>query len=96
MTAATEKNLALVKETMTTAQRYAHAAGVLNFDMETICPSAAMEKLGEITAFFSTEAYKLVKQDAFIKAAEAIYEAREELPFLDRMMAESLHGNIRK
>ena len=105
----TNRDLSFVKETLKKAEIYQHAANVLNFDMETICPSAAMEKQGETTAFLSTEAYKLVKDEAFIRAAESLYERRfgtapdetdaenaAPLEELDRLMIESLHRDYEK
>ncbi len=88
-----EKNLKKVYETLETAEKYYHAASVLNFDLETICPSSAMEKQGETGAFLSNEGYKLLKSDEFISAAEFLYENRddEDLDPLDRELAETLH-----
>ena len=85
------ESLELVKKTLSTAENYHHAEGILSFDLETICPKVAMEKQGETMAFLSSEAFKLVKSDEFIQSAEALYEGRGELDEKDRCLAEHLH-----
>ena len=42
------KGLQIVKDTLKEAKTYQHAAGVLQYDQETICPPAAMEEQGEM------------------------------------------------
>ena len=72
---------------------YDHAVNVLSYDQETICPIDAMEEQGEVWAFLNNQSYKLIKDPAFIEAAEYLYEHRSELEELDRVMAEQLHRN---
>ena len=102
-----EENLKLVHSTLKTAQKYEHAVHVMNFDMETLCPSEGMEEEGETIAFLSTEAYKLLKTEAFIEAAEYLYEHRfgsgdemqpgeDALTEEDRILAENLHRDYAK
>ena len=92
-----EKDLNAVYSALDEAEKYYHAASVISFDLETICPSAAMEKQGECMAFLSTEGYKKIKTDAFISAAERLYAAREELDDrLDKALAEALHRDYMK
>ena len=86
-----EENLNKVREVLKTAQQYDHAVNVLMYDQETICPPDAMEEQGETMAFLSNQSYRLIKDPAFIEAAEYLYEHREELGELDRAMAELLH-----
>ena len=86
-----EEKLRLVKDTLKNAEKYDHAANVLMYDQETICPPDGMEEQGEITAMLSTESYKMIKAPAFTEAAEYLYEHRAELQELDRVMAEQLH-----
>ena len=52
-----------------------------------------MEDQGEVMAFLGNESYKLIKEPAFVEAAEYLYEHRSELEELDRVMAEQLHRN---
>ncbi|MCR4938549.1 MAG: carboxypeptidase M32 [Treponemataceae bacterium] len=84
-------NLRFINEIVSKAEIYAHAANVLNYDMETICPPDGMEKEGEVISFLGNEAFKLLKQPDFIKAAEELYENRDELEETDRALVESFH-----
>ena len=88
-----EQKLQFVKQTLTTAEKYDHAVNILTYDQETICPIDAMEEQGEVWAFLNNQSYKLIKDPAFIEAAEYLYEHRSELEELDRVMAEQLHRN---
>ena len=101
------EKLRFVRETLATAERYEHALHVINFDMETLCPPDGMEEEGETMAFLSTEAYKLVKSEAFTEAAEYLYEHRfgsgtqdepgeDALETLDRALVEKLHRDYDK
>ena len=90
---ALEQKLQHVKQTLTLAEKYDHAVNVLSYDQETICPIDAMEEQGEVWAFLNNQSYKLIKDPAFIEAAEYLYEHRNELEELDRVMAEQLHRN---
>ncbi len=93
-----EKNLKTVYETLDKANIYYHAAGVLNFDMETICPPGAMEKQGETTAFLSTEGYKLIKSDEFVDAVLYLHGHLDdaELDPLDAELVKSLYRDYAK
>ena len=71
-----EKQFEIVMETMRKAGIYQHAVSVLQYDMETICPPKAMEEQGEVSAFLGTEAFRLYKDEKFIKAAEYCYKHR--------------------
>ena len=88
-----EEKLKLVRDSLTIAEKYDHAANVLMYDQETICPPEGMEEQGKVMAFLSNESYKLIKKPAFIEAAEYLYEHRSELGELDCVMAEQLHRN---
>ena len=88
-----EQKLQFVKQTLTTAEKYDHAVNILTYDQETICPIDAMEEQGEVWAFLNNQSYKLIKDPAFVEAAEYLYEHRSELEELDRVMAEQLHRN---
>ncbi len=87
-----EKNLKIIYDTMKLAENYYHAATVMSFDMETICPPAAMEKQGETMAFLSTEGYKLLKSEEFIRAVTELYGnlSDEDIDPLDRELVKSL------
>ncbi|MBP3218530.1 MAG: carboxypeptidase M32 [Lachnospiraceae bacterium] len=90
------QELKLVKDTLREAQNYEHAVHVLNFDQETICPPAGVEEQGEVAAFLQNQAYRLLKTDAFIQAAEKLYAHREALSEFDRVLAERLHRDYKK
>jgi len=92
-----DENLKTVYDALDTAEKYNHAANVMYFDLETICPSAAMERQGDTAAFLSTEGYKVIKSDEFIAAAEYLYDHRDEgLSPLDKTLAEALHRDYVK
>ena len=90
---ALSQKLEYVKQVLATAKQYDHAVNVLMYDQETICPIDGMEDQGEVMAFLGNESYKLIKEPAFVEAAEYLYEHRSELEELDRVMAEQLHRN---
>ncbi|MCR5295155.1 MAG: carboxypeptidase M32 [Lachnospiraceae bacterium] len=68
-----------------------HAAGNVQFDMETLCPSKGMEEAGEVISYLTNQIFKLRKKPEFIQAAEILYSRRDELDEFDRTLAESLH-----
>ena len=87
------QKLEYVKGILAIAEKYDHAVNVLSYDQETICPIESMEEQGEVWAFLNNQSYKLIKEPAFIEAAEYLFEHREELGEFDRVMAEQLHRN---
>ena len=87
----TKEKLEYVKSVLRTAKKYDHAVAVLMYDQETICPADAMEEQGNVMALLENESYKMIKDPAFIEAAEFLYENRGELGELDGLMAEHLH-----
>ena len=89
MTEELRKNLENVKTTLADVERFQHAVRLTNFDLETICPSKAMEEQGELAAFLSAKAYELTKKDDFIESAKYVFSHRDELPELDKVWAES-------
>ena len=91
-----KKSLELVKETLRKAEVYYHAANIISYDQETICPPKAMEEQGEVGAFLGNEAFKLTKDEAFIEAAEALYHQKEALEPLDAEMVTHLHRDYVK
>ena len=88
-----KEKLEYVRQVLATAEQYDHAVNVLMYDQETICPIEGMEEQGDVMAFLSNQSYKLIKDPAFIEAAEYLYEHRSDLEELDRVMAEQLHRN---
>ncbi len=86
-----KEKLEYVRQVLATAEQYDHAVNVLMYDQETICPIEGMEEQGDVMAFLSNQSYKLIKEPAFIEAAEYLYEHRDALEEFDRAMAEQLH-----
>ena len=84
----TKEKLEYVKSVLRTAKKYDHAVAVLMYDQETICPADAMEEQGNVMALLENESYKMIKDPAFVEAAEFLYENRGELGELDGLMAE--------
>ena len=91
-----QKDLDFVRETLRTAELYHSATAIIGFDRETICPKKAMAAEGEVSAFLGSQAFRLTKSDEFIKAAENLYQNRDLLDELDRVMAEQLHRRYSK
>ncbi|MBQ5951740.1 MAG: carboxypeptidase M32 [Lachnospiraceae bacterium] len=96
MTEKTAGNLKKVQETLAKTRIYHHAVAVLSYDKETICPEKGMEEQGELESFLGNEAFKLRKDPEFLQAAEELYEAREELDRLDRVLVDALHRDFLK
>lgn len=96
MTETTAKALQTVLDTLSLADRYAHIARILNYDLETICPEKGMEEQGDLIAFMENKAYRLSKEEDFIKAAELLYAHREELGERGRALADDLHRSYLK
>ena len=88
------KNLKTVYDTLEAAEKYYHAANVLSFDMETICPEGAMEKQGDTMAFLSTEGYKLIKSEEFTRAVRELHENIPE--GLDGELVKALYRDYEK
>ena len=87
----TTENLEYVKRVLGEAEQYDHAARVLMFDQETICPADAMEEQGRVMAFLSNQSYKLIKDPAVVEAAENLYAHRDRLGERDSALAGLLH-----
>ena len=88
MTEVLEKDLACFHGTLAAAEKYAHAAAVLSYDQETICPEKAMEEQGEVGAMLQTEAFRLIKGEAFISALKNLHGHTDELDEFDAAAVE--------
>ena len=86
-----KEQLAFVNGVLTEEDHFRHAISLINFDMETICPREGMSEEGELLSFLDSKAFALRRDPAFVEAAEALYEGRDELEERDRVLAESLH-----
>lgn len=86
------ENLKLIKETLADVRRYSHAAELLGFDQQTLCPTKAMKEQGEIESFLSNKAFILQKDPAFVNAVLELYSNRTEIQNeLDRVMVETMY-----
>ena len=94
MNASLQSAMSVVTGALDEMNRYYHAAGVLSFDMETICPEKGMEQQGETIAFLQNQAFRLEKDPSYLEAVETLYAGREELEPLDRVLAEQLHRDF--
>lgn len=96
--------LSLVKSVLKEVRIFNQASTVLNFDQQTICPSAGMEEQGNVAAFLSNKAFTLQKGQEYVDACQYIYDHRSELTAevcgsetaaeFDRCLAESLHRDF--
>ncbi len=87
----TPEALAYVTKVLEQVDLYRHAASVVQYDMETVCPPKGMSRQGEVGAFLANQAFRLTKDDAFIEAAEALYSGRDGLNEFERALADKLH-----
>jgi len=85
-----------VVDTLKTARIYEHAASIINYDQETICPPKGMEEQGEVQAYLANQAFRLTKDEKFVAAAEDLYAHRDELDPLDKILAVNLHRSYMK
>ena len=74
-----KEQLAFVNGVLTEEDHFRHAISLINFDMETICPREGMSEEGELLSFLDSKAFALRRDPAFVEAAEALYEGRDEL-----------------
>lgn len=86
MTEEVKKSLGVVYKTMDQMDIYRHAAKVLQYDQETICPEKAMEEQGEITAFLENKAFALTKTKKYIDAVAFLYKNKSMLDEFDQAM----------
>ena len=96
MTEVLEKDLACFHGTLAAAEKYAHAAAVLSYDQETICPEKAMEEQGEVGAMLQTEAFRLIKGEAFISALKNLHGHTDELDEFDAAAVEKHYRSFEK
>ncbi len=85
-----------VDETLNDVENYYHAYKIINYDQETICPKKAMEEQGEVNSFISLQAFKLLKNEDFIKSGEVLFANKDELNPLDSILADNLHRDYIK
>ena len=91
------QHLEAIRETLELADKYSHAARIMQYDLETICPQDAMAKQGETIAFFGNEAFKLMKDPAFEQHVEAAYQQMDESwnEFDVAMVKQLYHGQLK-
>ncbi len=91
MTEMTEKMLSRLKEMLEEESLLDHAAHVMQFDMETLCPPEGRKHAGDTLAYLTNRIFRLRRDPAFREAAEWIYAHAGELDEYDRALAGSLH-----
>ncbi len=87
----TQDSLKKVYENLEKLKVYSHAANIVSYDRQTTCPQEGMGEQGAVLALLSNEAFKLSKDEEFIKACEDIYDHREELDEFDQVLARIEH-----
>ena len=91
------QHLEAINKTMELFEKYKHAVCILQYDMETICPKEGMEAQGETIAFFSNEAFKLIKDPAFEEHVKAAYaEMDDSWNEFDRAMVTDTYKGLLK
>ncbi len=83
--------LQTVRDSLDRAAQYEHAVRIINYDQETICPSKGMGEQAGVQAFLANQAFRLKKEERFTAAARTLYQQRQQLDPLDRLLAQALH-----
>lgn len=79
-----------VCEVLKTYERYVNAECVMNYDLETICPSKGMEYQGETISFFATKGYELIKDNGFVNDVTYLNAHIDEFEERDRVLIKTL------
>ena len=91
------KYLKTIYDTLDKIEMYSQACSLLNYDLETICPTKAKEKKGSIISALSNNAYKLRKSQEFIDAHEYLVAHLDELDNeWDKLLIKDLHKGYSK
>lgn len=96
MNEAQQKNLGIIMTTLAASRQFDHAAKIVNFDQETICPPKGMADQGEVLAMLENQSFRLTKEPQFTAAVEALYQEKEDLDPLDRALIKHLHRDYSK
>lgn len=91
-----ETALSQVNKTISAVEMYYHACKIVNYDQETICPVKGLEEQGEVNTFLSTEAFKLLKNEDFLKAEQETFKYKDEYSTLDKVLISSLERDYIK
>ena len=91
MTQKTEEMLSRLQTFFEEEDFLNHAAQVVQFDMETLCPEKGMDAAGETQAYLTNRIFRIHRDPAFLEAAQWIYEHRDELDEFDCALAHQLH-----
>lgn len=91
-----EAALNQINKTISMVEMYYHACRIVNYDQETICPVKGLEEQGEVNTFLSTEAFRLLKSDDFLKAEQEAFKYKNEYSYLDRILVSSLERDYIK
>ena len=89
-----EQSYEYLDKVLDQAEKYYHAASIMNFDLETICPPDAMEQEGNTIAFLTNQGFQLKKDSRFMEAIEVLYAGRDQLDEYRKALAESLHREL--
>ena len=91
MTEMTEKMLSRLRGILDEERLLDHAACVMQFDMETLCPPEGRKDAGDTIAYLTNRMFRLRREPAFREAADLLYEHSGELSEFDRALVGSLH-----
>ena len=91
MTDLTKQMLDKLNEFFEEERHLNHAAHVVQFDMETLCPAKGMEEAGDTIAYLTNKIFRIHRDPDFLVAAGWLYDHRDELDVYDCALAEQLH-----
>ncbi len=72
-------------------EMYDHAARLVYFDEQTVCPAEGREDAGDVLTMLTNEAYKIRKRKEFSQISEKLYKMRDDLDEWDQALTDNLH-----
>ena len=91
-----KQKLAFLYKNLSLMKKYSHAIGLMDFDFETCAPRDAKEEEGDTISFFSNEYFKIATSKKMKEATVFLYEHKDELDELDRVLIDYLYDDYKK
>lgn len=91
-----EEKLKIFYEYLKKIKLYNHALGLISFDLETIAPENGKEEESELISYFRNEAFKIENSEEYKKLLCGLYEEKDSLSYLDKVLVEKKYRNYLK
>ena len=92
----TKKNLDALYKNLRLQRNYDHALSIMNFDFETCTPRDAKEEQADMMSFFGNEEFKIATKKKIKEIIVYLYEHKDELEELDRVLVSHLYEDYLK